>query len=167
VTVEVGPESYARNHPTSMAWVQNDQDSTVSLSPRHVDEPERTAFYTENAGGRGALVAVPAESQGFARVVVHEMGHIAENRHPELLDAVDRAMVRDHGVSASEFVADAMSDAPSPSARDAFFNWSAYGTSDVHEFIAEAFTDGILNESPSGFSVSVMSAFDEVLGGGS
>jgi hypothetical protein len=164
VTIEVGDEKYADNHPTSQGWTGNNQDTLVSLSPRYVDDPEGTAAQMEASAARGGLVKVPASSNGFERVAVHEMGHIGVNRvgKQAFHDDINREMVRDHGVTVEHLIADSMASDPAAFTGEVWRGLGDYGFAEMDEFIAESFTDGILNgtaaKSPT--TETVMRVFD-------
>ena len=172
VQVELGPKRYADSHPGAMAWVQDGQGDVVSLSPRHVDSADEAVLKSRKSSRTGSLVKVPDEAHGYDRFVVHEMGHIAEYRlgGKRVRGEVDAAFKRDHGVTLTALMQSAKSDSPSPLAMEVYHSFSKYATADVHEFIAEAFTDGILNEEPSKWSQTVMGVIDSVyaekMGGG-
>jgi hypothetical protein len=167
VEVRVAPESYSNNNPTVVAATPTDGgDRFVDLSSRYVDDPAEAARRIDLGERNGGLVRTPSSVTGFERAVVHEMAHVAEHRFPGLRGDIDVAFRAEFGMSMAEFIADAnqTKDDPSQFAQDAFFKWSQYGTESVHEFIAEAFTDGMLNSSPSRFGEVVVGVFDAHVG---
>ena len=165
VQIVLGPEEYGDRHPTSMAWVQNGQKDEISMAPRHIDSPDSAIEYSRESSASGGLVKVPDAAHGYDRFTVHEMGHIAEARlgGKRVRAEMDAAFKRDHGETLTTLIASSQKDAiPTPLAREVFFGYSRYATQDVHEFIAEAFTDGILNEEPSKFAETVMGVIDSL-----
>jgi hypothetical protein len=166
VTVGVTPEWYAAQNPGVLMATPKGQDKRIDVSSRWTDDPQKAAEMNADALDRKVLAATPRGIDPFERSAVHEMAHIAEHRvgDAKMLAAVDAAMLRDHGITASALVAGAQANPVLPLSRDLYFNWSHYAMESTGEFIAESFADGMLNSTPSPYGATVLGVFDSLFG---